>query len=164
MAGKESDNKFVQMLYEPQHTDILKSMEKQNIFFKDIDRNGRINVVFAVQTEENVDEKVVCFDHKGRILWSHPAGREIQYGNQTVSADFDIQKFPSFHLGRNVSHIALLQDFMVFIPISQFCLTTALFSFLTLSTQLLGVNITHSNVAYCRLLSLYFIRIRCYLA
>lgn len=78
--------------YLPQSLNISRSLRNQNIFFEDIDNDGMIDIVFASQTEENVDEKVVCFDQKGRLVWSCFAGREIKYGNQLISSDFDIQR------------------------------------------------------------------------
>jgi hypothetical protein len=72
---------------------ISKSVTFINIFFKDIDRDKKINVILAVQTKDNSNERVLCFDEKGKLLWAFKPGREIRYGNYLISPDFDIKLF-----------------------------------------------------------------------
>jgi len=62
-----------------------------NVFFQDIDHDNRINVIFVAQTKYNSNEKVLCFDEKGKLLWSFKPGREIKYGDYLISPDFDIR-------------------------------------------------------------------------
>lgn len=38
-------------------------------------------------------ETIVCFDQKGNKLWSFQPGKEIKFGDQLISSDFDISLF-----------------------------------------------------------------------
>lgn len=69
-----------------------KSAQHINVFFKDIDKDKNLNVIFAVQTIDNSNERVLCLDKKGNPMWSFAAGKGIQYGNQLISSDFDINR------------------------------------------------------------------------
>jgi hypothetical protein len=109
--------KFNLAHYLPQNLNISKSLRNQNIFFEDIDNDGMINIVFVSQTEENVDEKVMCFDQKGHLVWSCAAGREIKYGNQLISSDFDIQRLRVVDLDKDgFSEILLIADHKKYHP------------------------------------------------
>jgi len=66
------------------------SAETSSIFFKDIDKDNGLNIIFAVQTKYNSDEHVICFDKKGKKLWQYFVGEEVKYGDQVISSDFDI--------------------------------------------------------------------------
>jgi hypothetical protein len=69
----------------------ISSAKPTCVFFEDIDKDTRLNVIVAVETVNNIKEEVICFDQKGRELWSCRAGREIKYGDYQYSSDFDIR-------------------------------------------------------------------------
>jgi hypothetical protein len=61
---------------------------------RDIDRDGRKDVLFSVQTvDERGEGELLCFDRKGRVLWSFKAGREMKYGSKNYSGDYRIAGF-----------------------------------------------------------------------
>jgi len=51
------------------------------LVIKDVDADGRTEVVFTARVDEPVDMgPVICFDRRGKILWKHWPGREMTYG------------------------------------------------------------------------------------
>jgi len=68
------------------------SKDTSSIFFKDIDKENGLNIIFTVQTKYNSNEHVICFDKKGKKLWQFFAGEEVKYGDQMISSDFDITR------------------------------------------------------------------------
>jgi len=74
----------------PSQQQRLHSMDKVNIFFKDIDKDKQPEVLFAVQTKYNSQEAVFCFNNKGMLQWSFPAGRDLRRSHYKYSSDFDL--------------------------------------------------------------------------
>ncbi|MFQ5722576.1 MAG: hypothetical protein ACE5GI_08795, partial [Candidatus Aminicenantales bacterium] len=66
------------------------SQDKANIFFKDIDKDKQPEVIFSLQTTDNSQEGVYCFNNKGKLQWSFPAGKELRRGHYKYSADYDL--------------------------------------------------------------------------
>jgi hypothetical protein len=62
------------------------------LIIKDINRDGRAEVLFTAQVENIIDTgAVICFDHKGRKLWQFEPGREMTYGPEHYSNDYWVQ-------------------------------------------------------------------------
>jgi hypothetical protein len=62
------------------------------LLIRDLDRDGRREVLFSLQTQDEAGEgKVLCFDSKGRLLWQFAGGREMKFGENTFSGDFRTQ-------------------------------------------------------------------------
>ncbi|MBN2198257.1 MAG: hypothetical protein JW747_00235 [Candidatus Aminicenantes bacterium] len=62
------------------------------LVIRDINSDGRPEVVFAAQSEEPLDMgPLVCFDHRGRRLWTFEPGREMAYGCRTYSNDYYVE-------------------------------------------------------------------------
>jgi hypothetical protein len=58
---------------------------------KDLDNDGKREVLFSPQTlDETREGNVVCFDRKGRVLWSFKAGRQLTCGGKRYSGDYRI--------------------------------------------------------------------------
>ncbi len=77
------------------------STETTSLFFKDIDKDNDLNIIFSVQTKYNSDEHVICFDNKGKKLWQFFAGEEVKYGEQLISSDFDITRLRAVDLNND---------------------------------------------------------------
>jgi len=77
------------------------SAETSSIFFKDIDKDNRLNIIFAVQTKYNADEHIICFNEQGNKLWQYCVGEEAKYGDQIISSDFDIGRLRVFDLNND---------------------------------------------------------------
>ena len=61
------------------------------LLIKDLNYDRRREVLFSLQTQDETGEgEVLCFDRKGRVLWSFKTGREMKYGGKTYSADYRI--------------------------------------------------------------------------
>lgn len=75
--------------YLPEHAHI--SNYKKYVWFKDIDNDEHTEVIFASKTKDLSNEKIFCFDEKGKLLWSFFPGKAIKYGDHPVSQDFDIR-------------------------------------------------------------------------
>ena len=61
------------------------------LLIKDLDNDGRREILFSPQTlDETREGNVVCFDRKGRVLWSFKAGRQLTCGGKQYSGDYRI--------------------------------------------------------------------------
>lgn len=69
----------------------LSSRSNLNVCFKDIDQDEKINVIFGVQTKNESGEKVLCFDERGKLIWSFIPGRSIRFGDYLISEDFCVR-------------------------------------------------------------------------
>jgi hypothetical protein len=59
------------------------------LLIKDLNHDGRREVLFSLQTQDETGEgEVLCFDRKGRPLWRFRAGRQMKYGDKTYSGDY----------------------------------------------------------------------------
>jgi hypothetical protein len=69
-----------------------------SIMIKDIDGDGRNEVLFAVQKRDDSygEGDLYCYNSRGRELWHFTAGREMLFGGRTYSADYRIYGF-RFH-------------------------------------------------------------------
>jgi hypothetical protein len=62
------------------------------LLIKDLNHDGRREVLFSLQTQDETGEgEVLCFDRKGRPLWQFRAGRQMKYGDRTYSGDYRTQ-------------------------------------------------------------------------
>jgi hypothetical protein len=61
------------------------------LLIKDINHDGRREVLFSLQTQDEAREgEVLCFGRKGRPLWLFEAGRQMKYGDKIYSGDYRI--------------------------------------------------------------------------
>lgn len=59
--------------------------------FEDIDRDGKVETLFVVKTEDQRGEGLIyCFDDRGNEKWHFQSGRAQQIGKQPFSADYRI--------------------------------------------------------------------------
>jgi hypothetical protein len=88
------------------------------LMMKDITGNGKTEVLFSTQTRNEYGEgHLLCFDHKGQLLWDFTAGREIQYGRDIYSPDFRIKGFAVVDLdGSGDPKIIVLANHMPYFP------------------------------------------------
>jgi len=62
------------------------------LLIKDLDHDGRREVLFSLQTQDETGEgEVLCLDSKGRPLWKFRAGRQMKFGDRTYSGDYRTQ-------------------------------------------------------------------------
>lgn len=71
-----------------------KETQLPKIMFIDLDNNGKLEILFSIQTHDEFnEERLFCFDSKGNKLWHYTTGKEIQYGDKIFSSDFRIFGF-----------------------------------------------------------------------
>jgi hypothetical protein len=71
------------------------------LIIKDINGDGRKEVLFTAKTEDESREGVVfCFDRRGREMWHFRAGRPIRFGRQDY-ADFVTRGFEANDLDKD---------------------------------------------------------------
>jgi hypothetical protein len=64
------------------------------IVIKDVRGDGKNEVLFSIQTQDESREgSLICFNSRGRRLWSFEGGRELSFGRKTYSADYRIKGF-----------------------------------------------------------------------
>lgn len=64
------------------------------LMIKDINNDGNNEVLFSIQTEDELREDVLyCFDHKGQKLWEYTTGKELKFGTIIYSSDYRIHGF-----------------------------------------------------------------------
>jgi len=67
------------------------SYNQPYVMFADLDHNGTQEVLFSIQTQDEVDEgKLYCFNNQGKILWTYNTGRPLQFGGKSYSQAFRI--------------------------------------------------------------------------
>lgn len=70
-----------------------------HIMIKDITNDGRPEIVFSVQTQDEFTEgKIFCFDYRGNQLWDYELGKELTFGDVVISRDYRIYGFDLFDL------------------------------------------------------------------
>jgi hypothetical protein len=61
------------------------------LMFRDLDGDGRVETLFAVQTRSEIGEgTLVCFDDHGTELWRFAAGRALEFGGQPYHREYRI--------------------------------------------------------------------------
>ena len=64
------------------------------LMIKDINNDGNNEVLFSIQTEDELREDVLhCFDHKGQKLWEYTTGKELKFGRIIYSSDYRVHGF-----------------------------------------------------------------------
>jgi len=62
------------------------------LIIRDINNDGRLEVIFTAQSEEPLDMgPVVCFDCRGRVRWTFEPGCEMTYGSKVYSDDYYVE-------------------------------------------------------------------------
>lgn len=65
-----------------------------HIAFNDLDGDGRLEVLFNVQTLDGYGPGVLmCFSQKGKLLWEFPTGFPVEVGGKRFSGDFLVRGF-----------------------------------------------------------------------
>lgn len=79
------------------------SIRLPSLVIKDINGDGRNEVLFAVQkrTDSFGEGTLYCFDSRGRELWHFAAGAEMRFGGRTYSADYRIYGFSTHDFNRD---------------------------------------------------------------
>ena len=82
-----------------QHFQVKRKDEADNylhpyLMFRDINRDGNVEVLFSTQTQDEFNEGTLyCLSQKGQILWKFRAGKTMKYGRQVYTSDYRIQGF-----------------------------------------------------------------------
>ncbi len=64
------------------------------LIIKDINNDNLAEVLFSTQTQNEFGEgKLICFNHKGQILWEIETGRALKFGQKVYSRDYRIFGF-----------------------------------------------------------------------
>ena len=62
------------------------------IIIKDIDNNGKKEVLFAQKPIDYTvgEDRLFCFNSKGKIIWEFEPGREMRFGKKQYSSEYSI--------------------------------------------------------------------------
>ena len=64
------------------------------LIIKDINNDNLAEVLFSMQTQNEFGEgKLICFNHRGDLLWDFETGRELKFGQKVYSKDYRIFGF-----------------------------------------------------------------------
>ncbi len=65
-----------------------------HLVIKDLDGDGRPEVLFSTQTQDEWNEgELICFGPGGEVRWKVRTGREMRFGEKDFSADYRINGF-----------------------------------------------------------------------
>jgi len=57
-------------------------------FIRDIDKDGKPEILFSIQTTDQSQPILICYDHEGAELWRFRGGREMRFGSKTYYDDY----------------------------------------------------------------------------
>jgi hypothetical protein len=82
------------------------------IFFKDLNRDGNIEVLFGVKTQDERKGPVLYYlNHLGELIWGFKSGCELKYGSITYSDDYTVNGFQLVDLNNDGdTEIVLISD------------------------------------------------------
>ena len=73
-----------------------------HIMIKDINNDNHSEVLFSIQTKTEFGEgRLLCFNHKGDLLWDFETGRELEFGQKIYSRDYRIFGFEECDLNHD---------------------------------------------------------------
>jgi hypothetical protein len=82
-----------------QAKDSIGGHQLPNLILKDINSDGKIEVLFSTQTKDEMGEgELICFNNRGDELWRFKAGREMKFGSMVYSDDYRICGFDTFDI------------------------------------------------------------------
>jgi len=62
-------------------------------FIRDINKDGKPEILFSIQTVDEKSPILVCYDYKGRELWTFRGGKEMKFGSTIYYSDYVIKGF-----------------------------------------------------------------------
>ena len=93
--------------YYERHFQVRRADEQERpilpmVAFKDLDRNGRQEVLFALKSADEMNEgQLICYEGDGEERWRFKVGRGQEFGGQVYSADYRIAGFDYYDLDGN---------------------------------------------------------------
>ncbi|MGB7296738.1 MAG: VCBS repeat-containing protein [Candidatus Aminicenantales bacterium] len=65
------------------------------LVMKDINRDGKVEVLFSTQAKDDMtgEGEIFCFGAGGDQVWHQKVGRQVEFGGRTYSADFRVGGF-----------------------------------------------------------------------
>jgi hypothetical protein len=79
------------------------------LVIRDIDGDGLVEVLFSIQTQSNFERSAVfCFDHRGRELWKHDAGRDRSFGGKRFAPQYGVQAVDVFSPGPGRENLVMI--------------------------------------------------------
>jgi len=74
------------------------------LIIKDLDRDGKKEVLFSTQTSDELQEGLlICLDHKGKKLWEFKSGKPLKFGTVSYSSDYRIRGINVYDIDGNGS-------------------------------------------------------------
>ncbi len=74
------------------------------LMIKDLDRDGKKEVLFTTQTRDELQEGLlICFDYKGKKLWEFKSGKPLKFGTVSYSSDYRIRGINVYDIDGNGS-------------------------------------------------------------
>jgi len=74
------------------------------LMIKDLDRDGKKEVLFTTQTRDELQEGLlICLDHKGKKLWEFKTGKALKFGTVSYSSDYRISGIDVYDIDGNGS-------------------------------------------------------------
>lgn len=72
------------------------------LLFQDLDADGKLEVLFSFQTEDETNEEtVLCFDNRGHILFEFKSGGQLKYGDIIYPDDYRVRGFDVFDINQD---------------------------------------------------------------
>lgn len=62
-------------------------------FIRDINKDRRPEILFSIQTVDQTNPILICYDHMGKELWRFRGGKEMIFGSTVYYSDYEIAGF-----------------------------------------------------------------------
>ncbi len=88
------------------------------IVIKDINSDNKKEVLFSIQTDNEINEGVlICFNNRGDLLWTYKTGRELTFEEVVNSDDYRIHGFETHDLNHDGNlEIIVISDHLIEFP------------------------------------------------
>jgi len=77
--------------FQEKRTDEQGAYRIPHLMIKDLDKDGKKEVLFTTQTRDELQEGLlICLDHRGKKLWEFKTGKALKFGMVSYSSDYRI--------------------------------------------------------------------------
>jgi len=90
--------------FQEKRTDNQGGYQLPYLMIKDLDRDGKKEVLFTTQTRNELQEGLlICLDHRGKKLWEFKTGKALKFGTVSYSSDYRIRGIDVYDIDGNGS-------------------------------------------------------------
>jgi hypothetical protein len=99
-----SSEKYYRMYFQEKRTDEQGAYRIPHLMIKDLDKDGKKEVLFSTQTRDELQEGLlICLDHRGKKLWEFKTGKALKFGTVSYSSDYRINGIDVYDIDGNGS-------------------------------------------------------------